>query len=454
MDKKLKNIFCLTEWHVEYLNQIFPSLTHLTRPFYYGIDFYKFKKDTVKIPYKFIYSSFPNRGLLPLLKMWPKIYEKQPLATLYIYSDINGKWVNEVAPEQIFAIKKLLEDYKERENGLGINYYGWVDKKTLADSWTSSDIWFYPCIFMETFCLTALEAALTKTLVVTNDLAALQNTVADRGVVIKGDSTTVEWKNNALEKIFEYIDAKNIDKKTELIERNYEWASKLSLESQAKKLLNEYILPNNKLEYKQMHNWTNELPNKEEKQYFLNIIEHFNTVYAAKLNRPSKVLEIGTYTGTSLINIVKLIPNSLGFGIDKWINYTDTTDLESNLMEYIVPLEVEKSFYKNIAAENLNDRIIGIKGDSKEILLKMLQIGEKIDFIYIDGSHKALDCYLDIFLSWQLLNKGGIMGIDDYFYFTDNKLESPFEAINSFLENNKNQYKILHSGYRVFLQKI
>jgi hypothetical protein len=454
MDKKLKNIFCLTEWHVEYLNQLFPSLAHLTTPFYYGIDFSKFKKDAVKIPYKFIYSSFPNRGLLQLLQMWPKIYEKQSLATLHIYSDINGKWVNEVAPDQIFLIKQLLEDYKQSENGLGIHYYGWVDKKTLADSWASADIWFYPCIFMETFCLTALEAALTKTLVITNDLAALQNTVADRGLVIKGDATTVEWQENALAKIFEYMDPLNIDKKNTLIKRNYEWASKMSWENQAKKLLNEYILPNNKLEYKQIHNWTNEIPNKEEKQYFLNIIEHFNTGYKETLNRPAKILEVGTYTGTSLINIVKLIPDSLGVGIDKWSNYTDTKDLESNLMEYIEPLEVEKTFYKNIAAEKLTDKIIGIKGDSKEILLKMLQIGEKFDFIYVDGSHKALDCYVDIFLSWQLLNKGGIMGIDDYFYFTENKLESPFEAINNFLENNKSQYRILHAGYRVFLNKL
>ena len=62
-----------------------------------------------------------------------------------------------------------------------IYYHGWFDKQTLADAWLSADIWFYPCIFMETFCLTALEAATTRTFAVTNDLAALQNTFGDRG---------------------------------------------------------------------------------------------------------------------------------------------------------------------------------------------------------------------------------------------------------------------------------
>jgi hypothetical protein len=45
LDKKLKKIFCLTEWHVEYFTQIFPSLKNITEPFYYGIDFSKFKND-------------------------------------------------------------------------------------------------------------------------------------------------------------------------------------------------------------------------------------------------------------------------------------------------------------------------------------------------------------------------------------------------------------------------
>ena len=40
--------------------------------------------------------------------MWPKIKEVIPDATLNVYSDINGKWVNEVAKEQMIEIKKLI----------------------------------------------------------------------------------------------------------------------------------------------------------------------------------------------------------------------------------------------------------------------------------------------------------------------------------------------------------
>ena len=230
------------------MNNIFPQLVEYNVPFYYGIDFNKFSNinNIKKIPYKFIYSSFPNRGLLQLLQMWREIYNMQPKASLHIYADIDGKWVNDVEPEQIKNIKLLLDEYKNLPNGLNIKYYGWVDKKTLADSWLSSDIWFYPCTFMETFCLTALEAALTKTLVITNDLAALQNTAGDRGVIIKGDAHTTEWQQNALSEIQKYIctnDYLNI--KNELINKNYKWAEILSWENQAHKLIDTYITPLN-----------------------------------------------------------------------------------------------------------------------------------------------------------------------------------------------------------------
>ena len=457
MDKKLKKIFCLTEWHVEYFTQIFPSLKNITVPFYYGIDFNKFKNENImlKEQYKFIYSSFPNRGLLELLQMWPKIYEFQPLASLHIYCDIDGKWVNQVQGEMMNKIRELFKMYNVEQNNMNIYYHGWVNKQTLAQAWLSSDIWFYPCTFAETFCLTALEAALTKTLVITNNLAALQNTVGHRGVIIKGEANEPEWQEKALLKIKKYLDPENIHLKNELIERNYEWASKLSWENQANKLLEDYILQE-KLEYKGMYNWTDDLPFGH-KKYFLEAIEYFNNNYPKVLNGEQiNVLEVGTYTGISLINIIKLIPNSIGIGVDKWSNYIEgDEDKNVEILNNIDELEVETSFYKNISVEGLESRIKGIKGDSSEVLFEMLMNKENFDFIYIDGSHLSFDCYSDLIQSWRLLARGGVLAIDDYLYNTEGALvDSPFEGVNHFLKKHKNEIKILHKGYRVFLQKV
>jgi hypothetical protein len=296
-----------------------------------------------------------------------------------------------------------------------------------------------------------LEAASSRTFVVTNDLAALQNTVGNRGLIIKGDPKTEEWQEEALDKLFYYlvsdINGENDVKKQKLIDENFAWAATLTWESQAQKMLDKYILPNTKIEYKGMYNWTNDLPFGH-KQYFLDAIEYFNNHYAKNKTENIKVLEIGTYTGISLINIVKLIPNSIGVGLDKWTNYIEGDENKKvDILDNIDELGIEASFYKNIAVSGLEDRIKGIKGDSCEVLFDMLRDNERFDFIYVDGSHKAFDCYSDLILSWRLLAKGGLLAIDDYLYNSEGALvDSPFEGINHFLKKHQHEIKILHNG--------
>lgn len=449
MEKKLKNIFCLTEWHVEYMTHIFPQLKSITVPFYYGCNSSLELNEERKIPYKFIYSSFPNRGLLQLLQMWEHIYEKEPRATLHIYSDVDNKWSNSVEGEKMQQIRDLLNKYREKPNGYGIHYHGWVKKSILEESWKTADIWFYPCTFMETFCLTALEAAKFKTFVITNDLAALQNTVGNRGSIIKGDPTTKEWQEKALEQVYFYMDEKNKELKEQFINKNYKWSINLSWKEQANKLLEKYILPNSIIEYKGMYNWTNDLPYGH-KQYFLDVLQYFNQTYPKALSREKiNVLEIGTYTGVSLINIINAIPNSVGIGVDMWSSYN-----ENNLLENMDAVGVEKSFYKNISTFGLENRITGMKSDSTDALTKFIRDGSTFDFIYVDGSHLLLDCYSDLVLAWLVLEKNGIIAIDDYLYKVESMLDSPFEAVNHFLKRYEGKYKLLHKGYRVFLQKL
>lgn len=269
---KLKKIFCLSEWHVGYFLNMFPQFKDRTTHFYYGSTFSTFEKsgaktDTkklvtfadnsllhfpkvddlaqpfpkvVKVENKFIYSSFPNRGLLQLLQMWPKIVERYPEASLHIYSDVNGKWVNSVEPAMMQQIRDILSLLLIPEKKMNIICYGWVSKSVLAESWATSEYWLYPCTFMETFCLTAVEAALSRTLAITNGLAALQNTVGNRGVCIEGDTSTQEWQDKALLSLFSIMENKST--REELIEQNYKWASAMSWETQANKLLMEHIL--------------------------------------------------------------------------------------------------------------------------------------------------------------------------------------------------------------------
>ena len=60
-------------------------------------------------------------------------------------------------------------------------------------------------------------------------------------------------------------------------------------------------------------------------------------------------------------------------------------------------------------------------------------------------------------LSWQLLNKGGIMAIDDYLWVGNgvNDIgDTPLKAVDHFLERYNKELKLLHKGYRVFIEKV
>jgi glycosyltransferase involved in cell wall biosynthesis len=183
VDPKIKWLLGLTEWHQNRIKEIFPAFN--VGYINYGIDFHETPAHA-KVRNSFIYSSFPNRGLVVLLEMWCDIKRVIPDATLSVYCNLEQDWVNQVAPETMKNVKKMI-------NQPGITNYGWVSKQTLMRAWSSADYWLYPCTFEETFCLTALEAAVTRTFVITNGLAALSET-AKHGITVEGNPLTAEWK--------------------------------------------------------------------------------------------------------------------------------------------------------------------------------------------------------------------------------------------------------------------
>jgi glycosyltransferase involved in cell wall biosynthesis len=217
---KIKNIFGLTDWHKNYIKSIFPDFTINTTN--YGINEIQ---NASKIKNSFIYSSFPNRGLVILMRMWPRIRKILPDATLNIYCNLDHDWVNKVAPEDINEIKTLL-----KLKPSGVTNHGWVNKKTLKNAWATADYWLYPCKFEETFCLTAFEAAISKTFVISNNLAGLSETVGDRGLVVYGDARTEEWQENILDALA------NLDSQTKenLIEKNWNYVKQRSWLDQTK----------------------------------------------------------------------------------------------------------------------------------------------------------------------------------------------------------------------------
>jgi len=233
-----------------------------------------------------------------------------------------------------------------------------------------------------------------------------------------------------------------------------------------------YVPQNNGLETGGMLNWTDDLPmGQGAKATFEKVLKHF--VDFNKSPEP-RVLEVGVFAGTSLIEIVKRIPNSKATAVDRWDNYEEINVdkmknreiLQNNefvkaldCLSMIKERKIEDIFHNNVAIAGMQNRIRTLKGDSHAVLLDLVNQKAKFDFIYVDGSHKCLDVALDLFLSWQLLEKGGIMAIDDYLYTLEkdydvNPLEYPYNAVNHFLDKYKKELIILEKGYRAFIKKI
>lgn len=413
--EKLKNIFCLTEWHSDHFLSMFSDLGSITKVINYGIDKELFESQNIneKIPYKFIYSSFAHRGLLQLLQMWPDILSLYPESKLHIHCDINHSWLKNIRKDEMEEIKTLIEKYYT-----SVIYKGWTSKKELAHSFKTADVWLYPCTFMETFCLTALEAAISKTLVITSDLAALKETVSDRGIMIEGDAKTHEWQKKALNSLVEVLNDPIL--KNSLIEKNYLWARKMSWKRKSNdllKILNEKIIIEDDDDFV--------FVSSPEKQYYpyldLKIIDYFKF----KTNKkPSKILEIG-----NVISTKKKIISTL---VDSLSNSEITSITEKKNSE-------DFRYIRNMTKIKLIE--------TDDILSSILEIHEKYDFIILDDKFEdVLGFSIASICFKNLLNKSGMMGF----------IKSPISVNNMelFIQRNKDFINILHNDGTVFIEKI
>lgn len=75
---------------------------------------------------------------------------------------------------------------------------------------------------------------------------------------------------------------------------------------------------------------------------------------------------------------------------------------------------VESNFLYNISQTKYPEKIRVCKGQSHEMLAKLLLEGNKYDLIYVDGSHKAFDVLIDGALSFKMLTRNGFALFDDY----------------------------------------
>jgi len=111
-----------------------------------------------------------------------------------------------------------------------------------------------------------------------------------------------------------------------------------------------------------------------------------------------KMIEVGSYAGESTLIFKKWLAPELIYCVDMWGVTDKYTNSEISKAEFI---------FDNLV---LNSGIKKIKSHSRDISLKF----PKVDFIYIDASHKYEDVSADIDFYLPFLKKGGYIGGHDY----------------------------------------
>lgn len=107
----------------------------------------------------FFYSSSPDRGLVNVLRMWPKIKERYPEANLHVMYGVENwveamKWSHNIQAEIALNIEEGLKQD-------GIIYHGKVGQDELAEIQRGCVAMLYPCETFsptETGCISVVEA--------------------------------------------------------------------------------------------------------------------------------------------------------------------------------------------------------------------------------------------------------------------------------------------------------
>lgn len=145
-------------------------------------------KDVTKNPHQIIHISRPERGLRPLLAMWPELKKRHPQAELKIarYNSMYdaGGW------GQVCAAFDRDVQRVAAEVG-GLTYLGELGKPALYQAIAESAVMWYPGVvdFAETSCIAAIESQACGTPFVGSWKGALPETVPS-GVLLPGNADT------------------------------------------------------------------------------------------------------------------------------------------------------------------------------------------------------------------------------------------------------------------------
>jgi len=155
---------------------------------------WEYNQSIKKVFYRCVFTSVPDRGLAEMMMCWPHIVRKVPEATLVVTSDYR-LWGCGAARNE-HHLQSFIGNTSAR-------MFGAIKRPQLVEEEMKADLFVYPCIFDEQFCISASEAQVAGAYPISSDFGALSTT--NMGTVINGNPRTSEWREKFINVVVENL---------------------------------------------------------------------------------------------------------------------------------------------------------------------------------------------------------------------------------------------------------
>ena len=157
----------------------------------------------------------------------------------------------------------------------------------------------------------------------------------------------------------------------------------------------------------------------------------------------NNILEIGSYEGRSALFFLNNFNDSYIHCVDTWSGSDEHDNFDFS--------SIEKNFDLNTSIFQSINRLKKFKMTSNEFFLNN---AKKYDLIFVDGDHSSAQVKIDINNSWNILNKGGYLILDDYmWWFYKDLKKNPSTSINSFIISHISEISSLKIWHQVIIKK-
>lgn len=196
----------VSEWHGGYMRRQYPFLEQgMIWPTRNGITQDVLKraaKPKAKRPHTAIWTSSPDRGLHHAVAMWALVRKAVPDAELHCCYAWGWDRILGAPDSQYVQAMTRTKDYVDRHTSrsweTGVYWHGALSKDALYDLMATTNVWFYPSDYMETFCISALETMAHGCIPVVSECGALPGTLGPlNGFCIPGWVRSPEYEEIA-----------------------------------------------------------------------------------------------------------------------------------------------------------------------------------------------------------------------------------------------------------------